>query len=219
MNLQNDDNCVVNIDEIDRDPNEAAKLKHLMMLQVMKKNIIPHDEFVSKYQVLFQKDRSANVVQLQQIATEYMSRIDPYHPVYVVRSMHYATVEELLQEDNVEVRLPAIWNRIGTVNNLKETGLDAMQAFNNIAALDIADPFDKKKIRHSQQVAAVINAMTDPEQLARNKELAQQMAKEALEKVHQDAPPTKDEQEQMDELIEQYEEESAPVPVTTEEYL
>ena len=219
MNLNNDDNCVVNVDEIDRDPNEAAKLKHLLMLQVMKKNIIPHDEFVSKYEVLFKKDRTADITQLQQISAEYMSRIDPYHPVYVVRSMRYSSVEELLQEDNVEVKLPAIWNRIGTVNNLDQTGLDKMQAFNNIAALDLSDPFDKKKIRYSQELAAVFNAMTDPTQLAQNKERAQQMAKEALEKVHQDAPPTPDEQEQMDEMIQQYEEDSAPEPVVTEEFL
>lgn len=219
MNPLNDDNCIVNIDEIDRDPNEAAKLRHLMRMQSYKKNIIPQDEFSSKYEILFKKDRSLNVTELQQIAADYMSRIDPYQPVYIVRSMHFNTIEELLQDNNVVVTLPAIWNRIGTVNNLDKTGLDKMQAFNNIAALDLADPFDKKKIRYSQELAAVFNAMTDPTQLAQNKEKAQQMAKDALEKVHQDAPATQDEQEQMDEMIHQYEEDSAPTPITTEEYL
>ena len=219
MNPLNDDNCIVNIDEIDRDPNEAAKLRHLMQMQSYKKNIIPQDEFSSKYEILFKKDRSLNVTELQQIASDYMSRIDPYQPVYIVRSMHFNTIEELLQDSNVVVTLPAIWNRIGTVNNLDKTGLDKMQAFNNIAALDLADPFDKKKIRYSQELAAVFNAMTDPTQLAQNKEKAQQMAKDALERVHQDAPATQDEQEQMDEMIQQYEEDSAPTPITTEEFL
>jgi hypothetical protein len=126
-----------------------------------------------------------NQSDMRQLAQDYMMRIDPYNPVYIVSDMTKPTVEELLQDSNVVMILPAIYNRLGTVNDVKakdgtEIGLEKMLAFNNLAALEITDPFDKKKIRYSQEMAVIFNAMTDPEQLERNKARAQEMARQAL---------------------------------------
>ena len=219
MSLENSDNLFVNIDEIDNNPEEAAKLRHLMALQSYRKNIIKVSEFRSKYESLFIKDANANVQELRELANEYMLRIDPYNPVYIVYSLDYPTIKELLQDQNVVVVLPAIYNRLGTVNNLKEVGLDKMLAFNNLAAMDISDPFDRKKARYSQDLAAIFNAMTDPAELERNKERAQAMAKTALEKVHRDPESAPEQHVSEDEIIQQYEEDSADTPTVTEEFL
>lgn len=187
MNLTTNDNVTVNIDMLGKDKEEDKKLLYLLKMQTYRKNIIPLDEFNLKYASLFQKVKDMNHKELQQLSQDYMLRIDPYNPVYVVNDMSYQTVEELLQDSNVVMILPAIYNRLGTVNDVKsedgqEIGLEKMLAFNNLAAMEIQDPFDKKKIRYSQEIAMIFNVMTDPEQLQKNKEKAQEMAKQALMK-------------------------------------
>ncbi len=202
MNLTTNDNVTVNMDMLGKDKEEDKKLLYLLKMQTYRKNIIPLVEFNLKYAPLFQKAKDMNHKELQQLSQDYMLRIDPYHPVYVVNDTEYQTVEELLQESNIVMILPAIYNRLGTVNDVKtkdgqDIGLEKMLAFNNLAAMEIQDPFDKKKIRYSQEIAMIFNAMTDPEQLQKNKEKAQEMAKQVLSR--QSVPVVK---EQSDEIPE-----------------
>ena len=185
MNLLNNDNVTLNIDEIGKNPEEDKKLLYLLKMQTYRKNIIPIEEFNLEFSPLFQKTQQMNPTDLRDLAQRYMMRIDPYNPVFVVSDMSASSIEELLKESNVVFVLPAIYNRLGTVNDLKtkdgvEVGLEKMLAFNNLAAMDITDPFDKKHIRYSQELAAVFNAMTDPAKLQQNKAKAQAMAKKVL---------------------------------------
>ena len=185
MNLNTNDNCVVNVDALGKDPSEDKKLLYLLKMQTFRKNIIPLVEFNTQFAPLFQKVKDMDQEELRQLSNTYMMRIDPYHPVYIVNDVSYPTVEELLQDENVVMILPAIYNRLGTVNDVKskdgkEIGLEKMLAFNNLVATDISDPFDKKKIRYSQELGMILNAMTDPTVLKQNKERAQEMAKQAL---------------------------------------
>ena len=220
MNLNNNDNVAVNIDMIGKDKTEDQKLMYLLKMQMYRKNIIPLVEFNMKYASLFQKARDMNQADMRQLSQDYMLRVDPYNPVYIVNDMSRSTVEELLKEDNIVMILPAIYNRIGTVNDVKakdgsEVGLEKMLAFNNLVALDIADPFDKKKIRYSQELALIFNAMTDPDQLQKNKERAQEMARQALiprERTEHD------EQGEMipDDVLAEYQEAATEEPTSTE---
>ena len=220
MNLNTNDNCVVNVDALGKDPEEDKKLMYLLKMQTFRKNIIPLAEFNMKFAPLFQKVKDMDQQELRQLSNTYMMRIDPYHPVYIVNDVSYPTVEELLKDDNVVMILPAIYNRLGTVNDVKskdgkDIGLEKMLAFNNLAALDIADPFDRKKIRYSQELGMIVNAMTDPAILQRNKEKAQEMAKQALaprelkeQSTSEDIP---------DDILQEYQTASEEVePITTE---
>ena len=185
MNLSNNDNYTINIDAIGKDPEEDKKLLHLLKMQTYRRNIIPLEEFNMKFAPLFQKVKDMDQAAMRQLSQDYMMRIDPYNPVYIVNDTTYPTVEELLSDKNVVMILPAIYNRLGTVNDVKakdgtEIGLEKMLAFNNIVALNITDPFDKKKIRYSQELSLILEAMTDPDKLKQNKEKAQEMAKQAL---------------------------------------
>ena len=181
MNLDNSDNCTVDFDKLD-DPNEAAKLKYLLQVQRYKKNIISQEEFEQKYKILFTVQNNMDQESLQELANEYMHRIDPYTPVFIVKNMEYHTVEELLAENNLVLTLPAIWNRIGVVNNVGEDGVNIMQAFNNLAVNDVDDRFDHKKQMYTKSLGTVIQLMTDQNKLDANKAQAQAMAQEALRK-------------------------------------
>lgn len=179
MNLDNSDNCTVDFDKLN-DPKEAEKLKYLLQVQRYKKNIISQEEFEQKYKVLFTIQNNMDQNSLQDLANEYMHRIDPYTPVFIVKSLAYHTVEELLAENNLVLTLPAIWNRIGVVNNVGQDGVNIMQAFNNLAVNDIDDRFDRKKQMYTKSLGTVIQLMTDQSKLDANKAQAQEMAQEAL---------------------------------------
>lgn len=224
MNLSNNDNVSVNFDAVGKSKEEDEKLLYLLKMQTYRKNIIPLDEFNIKYATLFQKAKEMDSAALQQLSQDYMLRIDPYNPVYIVNNDGYQTIEELLQDSNVVMILPAIYNRLGTVNDVKtekgdEIGLEKMLAFNNLAAMEITDPFDKKKIRYSQELAMIFNAMTDPEKLRKNKEKAQEMAKQAL--VHREVPvQTESSGDIPDDILQEYQDASAePSSTEHEEFL
>ena len=208
MNLETNDNVVVNVDALGNEE-EDKKLLYLLKLQSYRKNIISLDEFNIKYAPLFQKAKDMNQAEMRQLSKDYILRIDPYNPVYIVNDIDRPTVEELLRESNVAMILPAIYNRLGTVNDVKardgsEIGLEKMLAFNNLVAMDITDPFDKKKIRYSQEIAMIFNAMTDPEQLEKNKERAQEMARQVLSKTSE--PIVTDTSESFEEALKDYQE-------------
>lgn len=224
MNLSNNDNVTINFDAVGKSKEEDKKLMYLLKMQTYRKNIIPLDEFNLKFAPLFQKVEVMNQAELRQLSQDYMLRIDPYNPVYIVNNPDYQTIEELLQDSNVVMILPAIYNRIGTVNDVKtkdgeEIGLEKMLAFNNLAAMEITDPFDKKKIRYSQELAMIFNVMTDPEQLKKNKEKAQEMAKQAL--VHREVPVQTESSDNIpDDILQEYQDASAePSSTEHEEFL
>ena len=207
MNLTNDDNCTVNFDKLN-DPEESAKLMHLLKLQKYKRNIIEQDEFNSKYKDLFTVQKNMNVEQLRELSAEYMSRIDPYTPVFIVKSLDFPTVEELLAPSNLVLTLPAIWNKIGVVNNLGEDGVNIMQAFNNLAASDVDDRFDRKKQMYTKSLGTVIQLMSDQNKLDANKAQAQAMAEDALRKsaaINQEQVDTPQGEELSEEFLKQYE--------------
>jgi fructose 1,6-bisphosphatase len=179
MNILTDDNCIVDVTRLD-DPEEQKKLQYLFKLQSYKKNIILEDEFNEKYRRLFTKDQNISVEDLQDISTEYIGRIDPYNPVYIVRSTSYSTVEELLDPKNVVMTLPAIWNKIGVINNVGEDAMNVLQAFNNIAAQGMDDVGDRKKKAYSESVCMAIQLMSDDNKLDMNKQKAQEMAKNVV---------------------------------------
>lgn len=223
MNLTNDDNCTVDFDKIN-DPKESAKLMHLLKLQKYKKNIMTEEEFDEKYRELFQVQKNMNSDELRELAAEYMGRIDPYTPVYIVKSMDYSTVEELISEPNLVLTLPAIWNRIGVVNNVGQDGVDIMQAFNNIAASDIDDRFDRKKQMYTKSLSTVIQLMTDQGKLDANKAQAQEMAQEALRRSAESRQEELDNpqgEELSEDIIKQYQGNSNTTQESdeTEEYL
>lgn len=212
---------VIDIDKIGVDPEEDAKLLRMLKNQALLKNIIQIDEFRQKYERLFQHVSDMDATEMRTLSSEYMYRIDPYNPVYIVEDAHGESVEHILRSENIILILPAIYNRIGTVNELPDdVGLDKMLQFNNLVVMDIQDPFDKKKVRYTQELAAVFQAMTDPEKLQENRERAQAMAEQALEASRQqNIAPTQEEQEADDAIIAKYQEESAPEPTEHEEYL
>ena len=192
----------VNFDNIN-DPEEQAKLKRILDAQKYKTNIISHDEFVAKYSVLFRKNQTITD-DMQELAAEYMGRIDPYSPVYIVTNTNYESLDELLSPSNVVLTLPAIWNKLGTVNNLGQDGLNIMQAFNNIVANDIDDRFDRKKQMYSKSLATTIELMTDPAKLEENKRQARAMASEAISKSNQDLKVEESGEELSEEFLKQY---------------
>lgn len=192
----------VNFDNIN-DPEEQAKLKRILDAQKYKTNIISHDEFVAKYSVLFRKNQTITD-DMQELAAEYMGRIDPYSPVYIVTNTNYESLDELLSPSNVVLTLPAIWNKLGTVNNLGQDGLNIMQAFNNIVANDIDDRFDRKKQMYSKSLATTIELMTDPAKLEENKRQARAMASEAISKSNQELKVEESGEELSEEFLKQY---------------
>ena len=213
---------IVDVDKLGVDPEEDKKLLRMLKEQSLMKNIIPISEFKQKYEPLFQHAADMDATEMRQLSSEYMFRIDPYNPVYVVKNEHGESVEEILRDENVILILPAIYNRIGTVNNLPDgVGLEKMLAFNNLAAMDIQDPFDKKKLKYAQELAMVFNAMTDPAELQENKEKAQAMAEQALVASHQQVESQENEQAEMDEdiLAEYQEASSEPTQTEHEEFL
>ena len=141
---------------------------------------------------------------MQELAAEYMGRIDPYSPVYIVTNTNYESLDELLSPSNVVLTLPAIWNKLGTVNNLGQDGLNIMQAFNNIVANDIDDRFDRKKQMYSKSLATTIELMTDPAKLEENKRQARAMASEAISKSNQDLKVEESGEELSEEFLKQY---------------
>ena len=192
----------VNFDNIN-DPEEQAKLKRILDAQKYKTNIISHDEFVAKYSVLFRKNQTITD-DIQELAAEYMGRIDPYNPVYIVTNTNYESLDELLSPSNIVLTLPAIWNKLGTVNNLGQDGLNIMQAFNNIVANDIDDRFDRKKQMYSKSLATTIELMTDPAKLEENKRQARAMASEAISKSNQELKVEESGEELSEEFLKQY---------------
>ena len=221
MNLKNNDNCTVDFDRLD-DPEESKKLAHLFNLQVYRKNIMSTEDF-EQYKRLFETSGDINAEELRSLSLEYMNRIDPYHPVYIVKDMSFSTVEELLKPDNVVLTLPAIYNKIGVVNNLGKDGVNIMQAFNNLAATDIDDRFDRKKQTYSKSLQTAINLMTDQNKLDTNKKQAQEMAAQALAQSGKAVQQNEDSGEELsEEIIRQYQGNNTPVnpgPEEVEEFL
>lgn len=216
MNLKNNDNCTVNFDRLD-DPEEAKKLAHLFNLQVYRKNIMSTEDF-EQYRRLFETSGDINAEELRNLSLEYMNRIDPYHPVYIVKDMNFSTVEELLKPDNVVLTLPAIYNKIGVVNNLGKDGVNIMQAFNNLVATDVDDRFDRKKQTYSKSLQTAINLMTDQNKLDTNKKQAQEMAAQALAQSGKTVQKNEDSGEELsEEIIRQYQGNNTPVNPGSEE--
>lgn len=203
MNLNDSDNCTVDFDKLN-DPQEAAKLQYLLQVQRYKKNIISQEEFNQKYKVLFTIQRNIDQESLKQLADEYMHRIDPYTPVFIVKTTEFSTVEELLNENNLVLTLPAIWNRLGVVNNVGEDGVNIMQAFNNLAVNDVDDRFNHKKQMYTKSLGTVIQLMTDQNKLDANKAQAQAMAQEALRRSAAMNQEKVDEQQGGEELSEEF---------------
>lgn len=216
MNLKNNDNCTVDFDRLD-DQEESKKLVHLFNLQVYRKNIMSTEDF-EQYRRLFETSGDINAEELKSLSLEYMNRIDPYHPVYIVKDMSFSTVEELLKPDNVVLTLPAIYNKIGVVNNLGKDGVNIMQAFNNLAATDIDDRFDRKKQTYSKSLQTAINLMTDQNKLDINKKQAQEMAAQALAQSGKTVQQNEDSGEELsEEIIRQYQGNNTPVNPGSEE--
>ena len=223
MDVINNDNCTVDFDKLN-DPEEGAKLQYLLKIQRYKRNIISQDEFESKYKELFTVQKNMDAEELRKLSTEYMSRIDPYTPVFIVKNINYRTVEELIAPDNVVLTLPAIWNKIGVVNNLGEDGVNIMQAFNNLAATDVDDRFDRKKQMYTKSLGTVIQLMTDQGKLDANKAQAQEMAQEAVRKsaaINQEQIDNPQGEELSEEFLEQYQgtQQSSSNTEETEEFL
>ena len=173
--------CPVDFDRLDTDPNEQAKLKHLLEAEHYRRNIILLSDFERKYAVLFRKEATAkDPAELQKISQEYLGSIDPYYPVYVVKSKLTDRVAELIKASNVVYMLPPIYNRVGVVNNLGQDGVNIMQAFNNLGRAGYDDTFDRKKKQYSSYLKIVFDNMSDTAQQEATREQAKKLSDQAL---------------------------------------
>ena len=173
----------IDFDKLDEDPNEQAKLNYLLEAERYRRNTMLLDTFERKYAVLFRKEAvSMDPAMLQEISKEYLGNIDPYYPVYVVKSLNFVKVSDLIKPSNVVYKLPPLYNRVGVVNDLGRDGINIMQAFNNIVANGIDDRFDHKKKQYAKYLGTVFEAMTDNDALARNQEAAKEMSDQALKR-------------------------------------
>ena len=149
------------IDFRDQSPENQQRILQILNANKFKKNVMELSEFTTKYMVLFRKDLLESKPQyvVETAIRDYFARIDQFRPVYVVRSLAARTVEELLSPSNLVYTLPPIFSTLNPVNAAGEGGVNAMQAFTNLATLNLEDTFGHKQKAFGERVKAVIDAV------------------------------------------------------------
>ena len=182
INLDDEYSINIDYDRLD-DPEEARKLKYLREKEKYKKNIILMSEFNEKYSILFNKNEatSLDMETLQKLSQEYVTRIDPYFPVYIIKQRNSALVSELLSKENLVYVLPPMYNRVRVINELGKDAVDVLQAFNNVAALNMDDRFDQKKAKYSKYVSILLDNLNSTEARMENKETSLKLAEKAVQ--------------------------------------
>ncbi len=162
----------------DTSPENQAHIRRILEVNKFKKNVMPLEEFTSKYMVLFRKDmiESRPPDLISEAIQDYFARIDQFHPVYVVRSTVASSVQELLSDDNLVYTLPPVFATFNPVNAAGDGGVNALQAFTNLATMNLEDTFGHKQKAFGERVGAIINAINPDDRLDEARRKAAEMA-------------------------------------------
>ena len=162
----------------DTSPENQAHIRRILETNKFKKNVMTLDEFTKKYMVLFRKDmtESRSPDSVAETIQDYFARIDQFHPVYVVRSTVAATVQELLSEENLVYTLPPVFATFNAVNAAGDGGVNALQAFTNLATMNLEDTFGHKQKAFGERVGAIIDAVNPNTRLDEARRKAAEMA-------------------------------------------